>query len=58
MTKAVFFLQSWQPKNIEDNSLPVNPQFLFEGEEEIGSPALKTLLEENKGLLNVTLFYL
>ncbi len=36
---------------IEDNSLPVNLKFLFEGEEEIGSPALKTLLEENKGLL-------
>lgn len=35
---------------IEDNSLPVNLKFLFEGEEEIGSPALKTLLEENKGL--------
>ena len=31
--------------------LPVNVKFLFEGEEEIGSPNFKTFLEKNKELL-------
>jgi len=35
---------------IKDNSLPINLKFLFEGEEEIGSPTLKGLLEEYKDL--------
>lgn len=33
---------------IKEESLPVNLKFLFEGEEEIGSPALKGLLREHK----------
>ena len=36
-------------------SLPVNVKFLFEGEEEIGSPHFKTLLEKNAGLLKADL---
>jgi len=31
-------------------SLPVNLKFMIEGEEEIGSPSIKTFLEENKEL--------
>lgn len=31
--------------------LPVNLKFIFEGEEELGSPHFKTLLEQNKALL-------
>ncbi|SFM00775.1 dipeptidase [Salibacterium qingdaonense] len=33
------------------NTLPVNVKFLFEGEEEIGSPSLAGFMEENKELL-------
>jgi acetylornithine deacetylase/succinyl-diaminopimelate desuccinylase-like protein len=40
---------------IADNSLPVNLKFLFEGEEEIGSPTLKALLDANKGLFECDL---
>lgn len=36
---------------IEGGGLPVNVKVLFEGEEEIGSPNLKALLEEHKALL-------
>lgn len=32
-------------------SLPVNIKFIFEGEEEIGSPNLKNFIQENKSLL-------
>lgn len=35
---------------IKENSLPVNLKFLFEGEEEIGSPTLKSLLESHRDL--------
>lgn len=35
---------------IKENSLPVNLKFLFEGEEEIGSPSLKEILEAYKDL--------
>ncbi len=35
---------------IKQNALPVNLKFLFEGEEEIGSPGLKQILSENKSL--------
>ncbi len=34
-----------------DGKLPVNVKFLFEGEEEIGSPNFKKFLEKNKELL-------
>ncbi len=34
-----------------DGKLPVNIKFLFEGEEEIGSPNFKKFLENNKALL-------
>lgn len=34
-----------------DGKLPVNVKFLFEGEEEIGSPNFKSFLEKNKILL-------
>jgi acetylornithine deacetylase/succinyl-diaminopimelate desuccinylase-like protein len=34
-----------------DGKLPVNVKFLFEGEEEIGSPNFKHFLENNKALL-------
>jgi acetylornithine deacetylase/succinyl-diaminopimelate desuccinylase-like protein len=34
-----------------DGKLPVNVKFLFEGEEEIGSPNFKKFLENNKALL-------
>ena len=34
-----------------DGKLPVNVKFLFEGEEEIGSPNFKKFLENNKDLL-------
>ena len=34
-----------------DGKLPVNVKFLFEGEEEIGSPNFKNFLEKNKELL-------
>ena len=34
-----------------DGRLPVNVKFLFEGEEEIGSPNFKNFLEKNKELL-------
>lgn len=34
-----------------DGKLPVNVKFLFEGEEEIGSPNFKKFLEKNKDLL-------
>ena len=34
-----------------DGKLPVNVKFLFEGEEEIGSPNFKAFLEKNKELL-------
>ena len=36
----------------KDGKLPVNVKFLFEGEEEIGSPNFKKFLEKNKGLLH------
>jgi len=36
---------------IKSKSLPVNLKFLFEGEEEIGSPSLKEFLRERKDLL-------
>lgn len=36
---------------LKSEGLPVNMKFLFEGEEEIGSPNLKTLLVEKKDLL-------
>ena len=36
----------------KDGKLPVNVKFLFEGEEEIGSPNFKNFLEKNKELLN------
>jgi acetylornithine deacetylase/succinyl-diaminopimelate desuccinylase-like protein len=35
---------------IRENSLPVNLKFLFEGEEEIGSPSLKEILDEHRDL--------
>jgi acetylornithine deacetylase/succinyl-diaminopimelate desuccinylase-like protein len=35
----------------KDGKLPVNVKFLFEGEEEIGSPNFRTFLEKNKELL-------
>ena len=35
----------------KDGKLPVNVKFLFEGEEEIGSPNFKNFLEKNKELL-------
>ena len=35
----------------KDGKLPVNIKFLFEGEEEIGSPNFKNFLEKNKELL-------
>lgn len=35
---------------IKENSLPVNLKFLFEGEEEIGSPSLKEILDEHREL--------
>ena len=35
----------------KDGKLPLNVKFLFEGEEEIGSPNFKTFLEKNKALL-------
>lgn len=35
----------------KDGKLPVNVKFLFEGEEEIGSPHFKAFLESNKELL-------
>ena len=35
-----------------DGKLPVNVKFLFEGEEEIGSPNFKDFLEKNKELLH------
>ncbi len=35
----------------ENGTLPVNVKFLFEGEEEIGSPNFKNFLEKNKELL-------
>jgi acetylornithine deacetylase/succinyl-diaminopimelate desuccinylase-like protein len=36
---------------MKTGELPVNLKFVFEGEEEIGSPSLKGFLEENKSLL-------
>ena len=36
----------------KDGKLPVNIKFLFEGEEEIGSPNFKSFLEKNKELLH------
>ena len=36
----------------KDGKLPVNVKFLFEGEEEIGSPNFKNFLEKNKELLH------
>ncbi len=36
----------------KDGKLPVNVKFLFEGEEEIGSPNFKRFLEKNKELLH------
>ena len=36
----------------KDGKLPVNVKFLFEGEEEIGSPNFKKFLEKNKELLH------
>lgn len=38
-----------------DGKLPVNVKFLFEGEEEIGSPNFKKFLEANKELLRTDL---
>ncbi len=35
----------------KDKQLPVNVKFMFEGEEEIGSPHFKSFLEKNKALL-------
>lgn len=35
----------------KDGKLPVNVKFLFEGEEEVGSPNFKAFLEKNKELL-------
>jgi acetylornithine deacetylase/succinyl-diaminopimelate desuccinylase-like protein len=35
-----------------DKSLPLNLTFLFEGEEEIGSPSLKPFIEEHRQLLS------
>lgn len=40
---------------ITQESLPVNLKFLFEGEEEIGSPTLKRLLNGNKDLFECDL---
>ena len=42
-------------ESIRENTLPVNLKFLFEGEEEIGSPTLKSLLESHKDLLGCNL---
>ena len=42
-------------ESIKENTLPVNLKFLFEGEEEIGSPTLKSLLESHKDLLGCNL---
>ncbi len=36
---------------LRTSTLPVNIKFLFEGEEEIGSPSLRAFLEANKALL-------
>ena len=36
----------------KDGKLPLNVKFLFEGEEEIGSPNFKNFLEKNKELLH------
>lgn len=42
-------------ESIRENTLPANLKFLFEGEEEIGSPTLKSLLESHKDLLGCNL---
>jgi acetylornithine deacetylase/succinyl-diaminopimelate desuccinylase-like protein len=42
---------------LKSGGLPVNMKFLFEGEEEIGSPNLKTLLAEKKDLLAADLAF-
>jgi len=34
-----------------EGGLPVNVKFFFEGQEEIGSPQLKTFVEENKNIV-------
>ena len=36
----------------KDKKLPVNVKFMFDGEEEIGSPSFKTFLAKNKELLH------
>lgn len=36
---------------VRTGKLPINVKFLIEGEEEIGSPSLKTFIAENTGLL-------
>ncbi|MES1218696.1 MAG: dipeptidase [Bacteroidota bacterium] len=36
----------------QDKKLPVNVKFMFEGNEEVGSPYLKSFLEKNKELLH------
>ncbi|HHY44316.1 MAG TPA: dipeptidase [Firmicutes bacterium] len=42
-------------KALQGEGLPVNVKFLFEGEEEIGSPNLKAFLVDNKELLKCDL---
>ncbi|HHY76264.1 MAG TPA: dipeptidase [Firmicutes bacterium] len=42
-------------KALQGEGLPVNVKFLFEGEEEIGSPNLKAFMAENKDLLRCDL---
>ena len=51
--KSGVMISIWAIETIlkTDGKLPVNVKFLFEGEEEVGSPNFKAFLEKNKELL-------
>jgi acetylornithine deacetylase/succinyl-diaminopimelate desuccinylase-like protein len=53
MIKGGVMISIWAVEAMlsKDGKLPVNVKFMFEGNEEVGSPYFKSFLENNKELL-------